>query len=72
MLIAGTLSKAHRGRQIHLAMSVSRLVDTLSGANQVVLLMSELILLLIVHHWGVVQFALLMLVRRGPAGGQVL
>lgn len=49
MLIARALTKAHRSRQVHLTMAVSRLVDAWARANQIVLLVRELILLLVVH-----------------------
>jgi len=49
MLITRALAKAHRSRQIHLTMAVSRLVDARAWTNQIVLLVRELILLLVVH-----------------------
>jgi hypothetical protein len=62
MLVSrGALSVAHGSAQIHVARSTARLADTLPRSNQIVLLVREFGLLLVVHHWRVVEFALLVL-----------
>jgi len=52
--------------------AAARLAHALPWPNQIVLLVREFRLLLIIHYWRVVQFALLVLESRWPAGRQVL
>ena len=54
MLIASRVwasAEAHRRRQINLTGRITLCIHTLSRPNQVILLVRELILLLVVHHW---------------------
>lgn len=72
VLVAGVLRESHRRCEIYLAGDIARLIDTLARPNQVILLVSKFSLFLVVHHWRVIEFPLLVLVRCRPTCRQML